>query len=104
MAMQVESNLGDLAAPPTAVGLAARLAVAELQRRNIDPAPLLARCRISAVALAERKRISVSSQVRFLELASQAAKDDWIGLTLAEAFDLRELGMLYYVAASSQGL
>ena len=104
MAMQVESNLGDITAPPTAVGLAARLAVAELQRRNIDPAPLLARCRISAVALASRKRISVSSQVRFLELAAEAVGDDWIGLTLAETVDLRELGMLYYVAASSPGL
>ena len=35
---------------------------------------------------------------------SRAVADDWIGLTLAADFDLREMGMLYYVAASSHRL
>ena len=35
---------------------------------------------------------------------SDAVADDWIGLTLAADFDLREMGMLYYVAASSHRL
>ena len=35
---------------------------------------------------------------------SKASGDDWIGLTLGEDFDLRKLGMLYYVGASSQRL
>ena len=41
------------------------------------------------------------AQIEFLRLVSQAVSDDWIGLTLAEEFDPREMGMLYYVAASS---
>ena len=49
-------------------------------------------------------RISVISQIAFLDAASKASGDDWIGLTLGEAFDLRELGMLYYVGASSPRL
>ena len=40
--------------------------------------------------------------IDFLERVSRALKDDWLGLTLAADFDLREMGMLYYVAASSQ--
>jgi AraC-like DNA-binding protein len=93
-----------LAIVPTAAGLAARLAVAELERRDVDPAPLLARCRMSAAAIDRRDRIGVASQIEFLGLAAQAAGDDCLGLTLAEQFDLRELGMLYYVAASSHRL
>ena len=33
-----------------------------------------------------------------------ALKDDCIGLTLARDFDLREIGLLYYVMACSQTL
>jgi AraC-like DNA-binding protein len=102
--MQNESNLRDLIAPPTAAGLAARLALAQLERRKIDPVPLLARSGLSVSALIDRRRISADSQIRFLELVSEATGDDWIGLTLSEGFDLRELGMLYYVAASSRRL
>ena len=94
----------DLAAVPTAGGLAARLAVEELERREVDPEPLLARCGLSVAALDRRDRIQVMSQIEFLDLASKAVRDEYLGLSLAERVDLRELGMLYYVAASSQRL
>jgi AraC-like DNA-binding protein len=87
---------------PTSIGLAAHLAVAQLERRGIDPAPLLALSGLSRAALASRQRIKVKSEIDFLERVSRALKDDWLGLTLAADFDLRETGMLYYVAASSQ--
>jgi AraC-like DNA-binding protein len=96
--------LRGLTATPMAVGLAARLAMAELQRQNIDPAPLLTRCRLSMAGLANDNRISVISQMNFLDAVSKASGDDWIGLTLGEDFDLRQLGMLYYVGASSHRL
>ena len=92
------------AAVPTAGGLAARLAVAELKRREVDPGLLLARCGLSVATLDRRDRIKVMSQIEFLELASKAVRDEYLGLSLAERVDLRELGMLYYVAASSQRL
>ena len=92
------------AATPMASGLAARLAYAQLKRRQFDPVPLLELSRISAGSLTDDARISVTSQIKFLELASETTKDAWIGLTIAESFDLRELGMLYYVAASSHHL
>jgi len=97
-----------LTATPRTAGLAVRLALAELKRRQIDPAPLLSQAGVPAAVLADRLGtgigISVISQINFLELVSRATKDDWIGITLARNFDLRELGMLYYAAASSHQL
>ena len=89
---------------PTASGLASRLAVLYLDNHGIDAEPLLSRSGLSRAALIDRKRIRVASQIKLLELVSQAAKDDWVGLTLAGDCDLREMGMLYYVASSSHQL
>ena len=47
-------------------------------------------------------RLSVRSQITFLNEAAIALKDDCIGFTMARDFDLREIGLLYYVMASSQ--
>jgi AraC-like DNA-binding protein len=80
------------------------LAVEELKRREVDPGLLLARCGLSVAAINRRDRIKVMSQIEFLDLASKALRDDYLGFSLAERVDLRELGMLYYVAASSQRL
>ena len=44
------------------------------------------------------------SQVALLDEAAIALKDDCLGFTLARDFDPRELGLLYYVMASSQTL
>lgn len=99
-----DDKLRGLADGPTALGLATRLAVAHLESRGIDAGPLLSRSGLSRAVLTERKRIRVASQIKFLELVSHAVKDEWLGLTLASDFDLREMGMLYYVANSSHQL
>ena len=44
------------------------------------------------------------SQIALLDEAAIALKDDCLGFTLARDFDPRELGLLYYVMASSQTL
>lgn len=87
---------------PTSIGLAAHLAVDQLERRGIDPAPLLARSGLSQAAVARRERVKVKSVIDFLEHVSRVVKDEWLGLTMAADFDLREIGTLYYVAASSR--
>jgi hypothetical protein len=71
---------------------------------GIDPAPLLSRSGVSKADLSHHTRISVLSQIDFLGQISRATKDTWIGLTLAQDFDLREIGMLYYVAGSARTL
>jgi hypothetical protein len=50
------------------------------------------------------ERLSVWNQIALLDEAAIALKDDCIGFTLARDFDLREIGLLYYVMASSQTL
>jgi AraC-like DNA-binding protein len=90
-----------LPATPTTMGLATRLALARIKQENIDPLPLLKRTNLTEALLDERKRISIASQIDFLGEAAYALNDEWLGLTLAKHFDLREIGMIYYVASSS---
>ncbi|CCM77157.1 AraC family transcriptional regulator [Rhizobium mesoamericanum] len=104
MAGQGRAGIQNLINGPTAWGLATRLAVRHLQRAGIEAAPLLSQSGLSSAAIAERGRVHVMAQMRFLELVAQASKNAWVGLTLAKECDLREMGMLYYVAASSHDL
>jgi len=46
-------------------------------------------------------RLKVRDQIRFLNLVAVALQDDFLGFRLAQPADLREMGWLYYVAASS---
>ncbi|MDQ0323396.1 AraC-like DNA-binding protein [Pararhizobium capsulatum DSM 1112] len=101
MAEMLATAFQRLAAPPTALGLASRLALSRIKQENIDPLPLLKRTNLTQAALDERKRISIASQINFLGEASRVLNDDWLGLTLAQRFDLREIGMIYYVAAAA---
>jgi len=50
------------------------------------------------------ERLSVRSQIALLDEAAIALKDDCLGFTLARDHDPREIGLLYYVMASSQTL
>jgi AraC-like DNA-binding protein len=49
-------------------------------------------------------RISVTSQIRFLNLIANQLQDEFLGFRLAKDFDLRSIGLLYYVPASSRTL
>ena len=95
----------DLASIPTAQGGLSRLAIARLNSAGVPAAPLLGRAGLTPELIADPEgRLSVRSQIRFLDEAAIALKDDCIGFTLARDFDPREIGLLYYVMASSQTL
>jgi AraC-like DNA-binding protein len=82
-----------------------RLAIARLQSAGVPVAPLLKRVGLTPEVIADpEERLSVRSQVALLDEAAVALKDDGLGFTLAREFDPRELGLLYYVMASSQTL
>jgi AraC-like DNA-binding protein len=49
-------------------------------------------------------RLNVRDQINFLNLASDALQDDFLGFHLALTPDVREMGLLYYVSASSDML
>jgi Arabinose-binding domain of AraC transcription regulator, N-term len=95
----------DLASIPMAGGGLSRLAIARLKSAGVPVAPLLKRVGLTPELIAEpEERLSVRSQIALLDEAAIALEDDCIGFTLARDFDLREIGLLYYVMASSQTL
>jgi hypothetical protein len=92
----------DLASIPTAHGGLSRLAIARLKIAGVPATPLLKRVGLTPELIADPKeQLSARSQIAFLDEAANPLKDDCIGFTLARDFDLRELGLLYYVMASS---
>ena len=95
----------DLASIPMAKGGLSRLAIARLESAGVPVAPLLKRVGLTPEVIAEpEERLSVRSQIALLDEAAIALKDDCLGFTLARDFDPREIGLLYYVMASSQTL
>lgn len=92
-----------LAAIPTAVGSMTRFAHARALKAGIAPEPLLAKVGLTEGQVLDRMaRIKVRQQIDFLNLVAAALDDHFLGFHLAQACDLRELGLLYYVAASSK--
>jgi AraC-like DNA-binding protein len=90
---------------PSAAGGVTRHACASLRTANIELAPLLAKAGLTSQQIEDRTaRIEVQCQIRLLELAATALQDDFLGFHLARDFDLREIGLLYYVLASSERL
>ena len=90
---------------PTAYGGIARLAVARCRDADVDPLPLLNRVGLTPDAIDDpRIRLSVECQVMLLDLAADALSDDVLGFHLAQSFELREAGLVYFVLASSATL
>jgi AraC-like DNA-binding protein len=88
-----------------AQGGLSRLAMARLESAGVPVAPLLRRVGLTPELIAQpEERLSVQSQIRLLDEAAIASKDDCLGFTLAREFDPRKIGLLYYVMASSQTL
>ena len=91
--------------PPTAGGGLSRLAAVRVRNAGIKLEPLLARAGLTADQINDpEQRISAGAQIAFLQAAAEQLADDYLGLSLAEDFDCRELGLLYYVMASSDTL
>jgi hypothetical protein len=96
------ARLGSL---PTASGGIARAAYAAAKKARLDVRALLKNSDLT-IRQAEKPdiRISVKSQIKFLNEVASALPDDVLGIHLAQSVDLRELGLLYYVVASSESL
>jgi len=90
---------------PDALGVATRLAAGRLREAGIVLKPLLKSAGLFAGQINGKGiRIGVASQIKFLELAAKALNDRLLGFRLTRDADLRFVGLLYYVAASSQTL
>jgi AraC-like DNA-binding protein/transcriptional regulator with XRE-family HTH domain len=95
-------QLSDL---PTVQGGLSRLAADRVRRAGIKLEPLLSRVGLTIDQIDDpERRFNASNQIAFLEAAAESLNDDFLGFRLGEEFDLRDLGLLYYVMASSDTL
>jgi AraC-like DNA-binding protein len=84
-------------------GIAARETLGYLDGKGIDAEPLLSKAELSRAQLIQNPGgVSAASQHRFLEIAAAGMNDPLLGLHVAAAMDLREIGLLFYLAASSE--
>ncbi len=98
-----DSSSRKLGAVPSAGGLATRLACVRLTNAGIQLTPLLSKAGLTEEVIKDSGApIKVQSQIKFLEAAGHALQDDFLGFNLASDFELREIGLLYYVLASSE--
>ncbi len=82
-----------------------RLAAARVRKAGIRLEPLLSGVGLTLDQIDDPDQpISARNQVAFLEVAAEALEDHFLGLSLAEEFDCRDLGLLYYIMASSEML
>jgi len=95
----------DLRSIPTATGGIARLACARLREHGKDLTGLLARAGLAPHDVNDPAvRLEARSQIKLLEQAAEELDDDLLGFHLGRGFDLREIGLVYYVMASSERL
>jgi AraC-like DNA-binding protein len=88
---------------PSATGGIARLAYARAKQADLPLQSLLSTAGLTTTQIEDRHaRLKVKDQIRFLELVADVLHEDLLGFRLAHGFDLREIGLLYYVMASSE--
>jgi AraC-like DNA-binding protein len=91
-----------LAKCPTAAGGLTRVAYARAVQTGVEVEPLLEKAGLTVRRVDNSElRLNVQSQITFLDLVATALNDEFLGLHIAQTFDLREIGLLYYVLASS---
>jgi AraC-like DNA-binding protein len=91
--------------PPKATGGIARLAIARALEAGIQIDPLLRRAHLTTAEINDTNaRIAVAKQIALLECVAGALNDEMLGSHLAESFDLRQVGLLFYVIASAATL
>jgi AraC-like DNA-binding protein len=88
---------------PHASGGIIRLAYAALREKGKDAASVLAKAGVTVAEIEDpTARVDAGRQVRFLNLAAEEVHDELFGFHLARKFELREIGLVYYVTASSK--
>ena len=90
---------------PVATGGMSRLAYKHARAAGIDLEAQLQKAGLTRAQIENpRAPIKVRDQIKFLNLVASTMDDDFLGFHLAQQCDLREIGLLYYVLASSETL
>jgi AraC-like DNA-binding protein len=100
--MRKKTRFGSL---PTASGAIARAAYARALEARLEVAPLLKSSHLTPQQIRNSQfRISVKNQIQFLSVVADELPDPYLGIHVAERVELREMGLVYYVIASSETL
>src|SRR5829696_7096752 len=87
---------------PTATGALARLAAREAVGAGVDLAPLLRTAALTAADIEDSdRRLPADRQIVFINAVAEVLRRERLGFELGRTFDLRTIGLLYYVASSS---
>src|SRR6516225_3980826 len=90
---------------PTATGTIARAAYARALEARLEVEPLLESSSLTPQQIKNSQfRMPVKNQIRFLSVVADKLPDPFLGIHLAENVELREMGLVYYVIASSKTL
>jgi AraC-like DNA-binding protein len=99
------ADYSHLAQFPTASGALTRLAYRQALEGKLAVGTLLRKAGLTLLQIDNATlRLSVNSQITFLNLVAEGLGDELFGFHLAHNFDLREIGTLYYIMASSETL
>jgi AraC-like DNA-binding protein len=90
---------------PTASGAIARAAYARALEAQLEVEPLLKSANLTPHEIKNcHVRMPVKNQIQFLRTVADKLADPFLGIHLAENIELREMGLPYYVIASSETL
>ena len=100
-----QSALKKIAALRRCGGLLSRLAYERGLKEGADVDVFLQQARLTSRQIKnEDIQLGVQNQIKFIELVANATGDPLLGFHLAYSYDLREIGLLYYVIASAETL
>ena len=82
-----------------------RLACHRAKQEGVEVAPLLRKAGLTLEQIDDHSaRLDVKRQIKFLNLVAATLNDDLLGFHLAQKYDLRMIGLPYYVQASSESI
>jgi AraC-like DNA-binding protein len=100
-----QSALKKIAALRRCGGLLSRLAYERGLKEGVDVEVFLQQARLTSRQIKNKDiQVGVQNQIKFVELVANATGDPRLGFHLAYSYDLREIGLLYYVIASAETL
>jgi AraC-like DNA-binding protein len=100
-----DSSTRQLDKTPKAAGELTRLAYARAAAKGVRVSLLLRQAGLSPEQIEDSEApLEARRQIKFLNLVAEALHDDLLGFHLSLNFELRTIGLLYYVLASSATL
>ncbi len=86
-------------------GLLSRLAYEHGRNAGVDIELFLRQAHLTPRQIKNMDiQLGVQNQIKFVDLIASATSDPLLGFHLAYSYDLREIGLLYYVVASAETL